>query len=134
MKTPRELLLKHHREAEPRLDAIRRDALAILATAQAESTPMQFVDFFRSLRWHLAGLAAVWLFIAILHLDTGHAPLMAASTPRSKIPPPQIIMAALRENRRQLFEMIEPHSADAESRGFFVPKPRSEAPAETFIA
>ena len=134
MKTPRELLLEHHQKAQPRLDAIRRNALTRLSTAPAESAPLRLTDFFRSLRWHLAGLTAIWLFIAILHLDTAHAPLMTASAPRSKIPPPQVIMAALRENRRQLFEMIEPHSADAEPRGFFVPKPRSEAPTEALIA
>lgn len=34
MKTPREILLEHHRQAEPKLDAIRRQALAALPEAQ----------------------------------------------------------------------------------------------------
>ena len=56
----------------------------------------------QSLRWHLAGLGAAWLAIALLNID--HSP--AASTTMAQQYAPRQLLAALRENRRQLMEMI----------------------------
>ena len=65
-------------------------------------------EFFFSLRWHLAGMGAAWLVIVLLNLNVGHSVSLASAVPAGKIPPPQIILASLRENRRELLEMIQP--------------------------
>lgn len=134
MKTPRELLLNHHRDAESELDAVRRAAVAIVNKTEPEIASLSLCDFLRSLRWHFAGLSAIWVFIMFLHLNTGYSPGMIASVTSMKPAPPQVIMASLRENRRQLYEMIEPYTADAESREHSLPKPRSDRRTETAIA
>ena len=87
----------------------------------------------RSLRWHLSGMGAIWLFVLILRLDTASAPETVASIPSAKIPSPQVIMVSLRENRRLLSEMIESRPGAAEARELFLPKPRSELRGETRI-
>jgi len=134
MKTPREILFERHRAAESRLDAVRRKAIAGLEKECAESPSFCLRDFLRSLRWHLAGMSAVWLFIAFLHLNaSGERPMMA-SVPAVKIPAPEIILASLRDNRRQLFEMIESQPSDGEHRNYFLPKPRSDRRTETLVA
>jgi hypothetical protein len=52
--------------------------------------------------------------------------------PVAKIPPPQIILASLRENRRELLEMIQPaESRDPRPEILFPLRPRSERPDET---
>jgi len=134
MKTPRELLLDHHRKAEPRLDAVRRTALATIKQNEPKSSPISLRDFLRSLRWHFASISAIWLFIMFLHLDMGHAPTMMASVPPIKPASPQVIMASLRENRRLLYEMIEPRASDSASGEHHLPKPRSDRRVETAVA
>jgi hypothetical protein len=134
MKTPRELLLDHHRKVESRLDAIRRTALATVKSTEPQSAPMSLRDFLRSLRWHFASISAIWLFILFLHLDTGRSSSMMASVPPIMPASPRIIMASLRENRRQLNEMIEPLSSDSEPRKQYPLKPRSDRRTETVIA
>ena len=134
MKTPRELLLDQHRKVESRLDAIRRTALATIKQNEPESSPVSMLDFLRSLRLHLASISAIWLFIMFLHLDTGRAPAMMASVPPIKPASPQVIMASLRENRRLLYEMIEPRASDSASDEHHLPKPRSDRRVETAVA
>jgi hypothetical protein len=133
MKTPRELLLKHHRSAEPELNAIRQAALATVKKTTAKVASASLLDFLRPLRWHFAGLGAIWLLIMFLHLDTGRPTAMMAAVPPIKPASPKVIIASLRENRRQLYEMIGPNF-DAEPRTFFLPKPHSDRRAETAIA
>jgi hypothetical protein len=134
MKTARELLLNHHRDAELELNAARHAALATLKKIEPESAPMSWYNFLRSFRWHFASMSAIWLFIVFLHADTGRAPAMMASVPPTKPASPQVILASLRENRRQLYEMIDPRAADSESRKRFFPTPRSDRRTETVIA
>jgi len=119
MKTPRQILLDRHRSAEPKLDAVRQRALASLAPDAAagagEQAPPSLIVSWRvllfSLRWHLAGMAAVWLAAALLNMDPS-SPTPSASAQQTT-PSPRQLLAALRENRRQLLELIEP--ADVES-------------------
>jgi hypothetical protein len=108
MKTPRELLLERHREARSKLDAIRREALAGLGKNKSGREAISVKDLWHSLRWHLAGMGAIWVFVLFLHLDTGRPPQMMASIPTGKIPSPRVILVSLRENRRQLAEMMGP--------------------------
>jgi hypothetical protein len=132
MKTPRELLFERHRHAQPKLDALRRETLA--ATTKPVQPAMSLRDMLRSLRWHLAGMSALWALVLFLHLGTGSETSMIASIPPAKIPPPQVVMAALRENRRQLFEMIDARPPENEHRELILPKPRSEWHGETLTA
>jgi hypothetical protein len=75
-----------------------------------------------------AGLAAAWIVILALNSMGGEAQVA-----NSKLaPPPPEVLVALREQQRLLAELIEP-SADFEVPRAFVPRPRSERPAE-FIA
>src|SRR5438105_14995039 len=117
MKTLREILLERHRTADPKLDAIRQNAVALItqkagravpsASSASISSPREtlartWLSALRSLRWHLAGLAAAWLAIALLNMD--HTLATTASIAQGKIPSPRQLMTALRENRRQLME------------------------------
>jgi len=113
MKTIREILLERHRTLEPSLDAIRQRAVGMLAKKVARAVPSaSSVSSFartamfalQSLRWHLAGLGAAWLAIALLNID--HTPASSPGIARQHVPSPRQLLTALRENRRQLMEMI----------------------------
>lgn len=130
MKTPGEILLQRHRRAEPKLDAIRHAVLAAKTQPGDESVSMR--EMLRSLRWHLAGMSVAWLLVLILHSDAGRTPLLTAAM--LKPPPPQVMIASLREHRRLLFEMAGSHPVDGDQRQRFVPKPRSERRTEMLLA
>ena len=129
MKTPREILLRRHQAVEPKLDAIRREVVADTkvgldrrASRNLISTvaPSSLRELILSLRWHLAGMSAVWLVVAVLTADQSSAPstvVAERSTPSSRQ-----ILIALQENRRLLLEMIEPPAVKPPS----APLPRSE--------
>jgi len=77
-------------------------------------------------------MGAAWLVIVLLNLNVGQATNLASAIPRAKIPPAQIILATLRENRRELLEMIQPsESRDVRPTKLF---PRSERSYETLTA
>ena len=97
MNTPREILLRQHQAAAPKLDAIRARVVEGIATPG-----MSWLEWIRSLRWHLAALGAAWVVVAILNID--HTPDAVAMIPRDKMPSAQQVWAALRENRRLLLE------------------------------
>jgi len=114
MKTPRDILLERHQAAESKLDKIRASVVgegrraAVPEVTVADTVPLSespWREFLFSLRWHFAALSAVWLVIAFLSLGAGHSPSLAAAVSAQKIPSAQIIMASLRENRRQLWEL-----------------------------
>ena len=136
MKTPREILFQRHQAAEPKLDAIRETTLAtvgdhglVKAMDSAEATDFRgsLYEFLFSLRWHLAGMSAVWLVVASLSLNVGHSPDLVASIPTAKNPSAQIIMVSLRENRRELLQMIQsPDLHDAGPQRLIPPQPRSQ--------
>ena len=141
MKTPREILLQRHQAAEPKLDAIREKVVwegrrvavpESKVTDKATLPTRHWREFFFSLRWHLAGMGAAWLLILVLNLNVGHSTTLTSAVPAAKIPPPQIILASLRENRRELLQVIQP----AESREVQPPKlfPRSERRGEVLTA
>jgi len=118
MKTPREILLQRHQAVEPKLDAVRRNALAALARPGLAQSWRTFVF---SLRWHLAGMSAVWMAVLLLNLDSPPGP--TAVIARDKIPTARVILAALLENRRELLELTEMPAA---SEPAALPPRRSE--------
>lgn len=131
MKTPRELLLERHRAASRRLDAVRH---AALTSMQTEQRAFSLRDFLRSLRWHALGLGAAWLFILSLRLSAAQSPAMLAAIPSTKIPPPRVILASLRENRRELMQMMETNTPAAKPSGLVPATPHSERRRELLIA
>jgi hypothetical protein len=106
MKTPREILLQQHQAMEPKLDAVRRNALAVLERPGLAQSWRAFVF---SLRWHLAGLGAVWIAVLLLHLDSASGSTVVIA--RDKIPPARVLLEALLKNRRELLELTETPAA-----------------------
>ncbi|MGD0260395.1 MAG: hypothetical protein ABSD29_11295 [Verrucomicrobiota bacterium] len=133
MKTPREVLFGQHQAAEPKLDAIREKVVVGLAPdapvrskrlppvvpRRASALEAGWRQFWWSLRWHLAGLSAAWL--AVVALNIGSPPAPAARAARQDETSPRQLLAALRENQRQLRELIEAPAAE--------PAPESQTPA-----
>jgi hypothetical protein len=139
MKTPREVLLGQHQAAEHKLDAIREKVVADLApdapvraTRMPPAVPRRasalqagWRQFWWSLRWHLAGLSAAWLVVMALSMDTTPAPTHAMA--QRDAPSPRQLLAALRENQRQLLELIEAPAAEpAPAPRKPMPSPRSQ--------
>jgi hypothetical protein len=140
MKTPRDILFQWHQGAEPKLDAIRKTVVASLSDGCLANQPAvanrrhSFREFIFSLRWHLAGMGAAWLVIVLLSLNVGHSTSLASAIPREKVPPAQIILASLRENRRELLEMIQPaETREARPPKVFPSLPRGERRGEILI-
>jgi hypothetical protein len=107
MKTPRELLLQRHQAVAPKLDAVTRNALAAL---ERPGFAQAWREFVFSLRWHLAGLSAVW--IAILLLNINSVPSSTVVIAQDKIPPARVLLEALLKNRRELMELTGMPMAD----------------------
>jgi len=153
MKTPREILFERHREAGPRLDAIRRKALAALQTevsaekleldreAEGFECRMEW-GIVRSARWVPAavskmwleliwparrawtGMAAVWLGVVATNLE------MKATSPAA----PAVgsthsreLVQAVEEQRRLLAELLTPAEPPPVRIPRPSPPPRSEA-------
>lgn len=135
MKTPRELLFEQHQAAEAKLDAIREQVVAGLAPKrsagaklmtpvvprQASASRVGWGQFWWSLRWHMAGLSAAWLVVVALSIDPAPAP--ARKLARQDTQSPRQLLAALRENQRQLRELIGAPAAEP------VLKPRKLPPS-----
>jgi len=138
MKTPREVLLQRHQSTERKLDHVREHAIATAlegrGTAKQDfqrarwSAPLR--EFLLPLRWHLAGMTAAWIVVAVLNVDRpGNSPTTqhAATAPRP-------LLAELRENRRQILELVESSITQQDADGAaslpapppFVPRRRSE--------
>ena len=140
MKTPREVLFEQHQAAEPKLDAIREKVVAGLTPhapgrAKRMGTAIQteapalgagWRQLWWSLRWHLAGLSAVWLVVLALSIDQRPAP--TGEVARRSVPSSRQLLAALRENQRQLRELVRvPAAEEAPEPPHPAPSPRSEA-------
>jgi hypothetical protein len=111
MKTPREILLHRHRSVTSRLDAIRREVLAefpVRTEPEANVGTSFLREFLLPLRWHLAAMSALWVFAALLNIESGSP---VSQTARNQSPSSQALVA-LFENRRQLAEMINSPSDD----------------------
>ncbi len=113
MKSPRELLLKRHEATAPKLDALRAEALASLRPATRPMTGEAWWERLfgpNPLAW--AGLAAVWAVLLLAHRgSTGPA---APTVARTSQPSQAAVAEIVRENRRQIAELLnldEPHAA-----------------------
>ncbi len=143
MKTLREALFEKHQAAEPKLDAIREQVVADLASGRNADTQAHspqrasawrpgasalqtgWRQFVWSLRWHLAGLSAAWLVALVLNVD--NTPELAQGVARPDSPSPRQLLVALRENQRQLRAlMAAPTSEPAPEPSKLTPSPRSQ--------
>ncbi len=125
MKTPRELLFERHRQAEPRLDQVRRQALAELA-AGASSEALRhgpterlfkrsvanieygilkklWLELLWPSRRALAGMAVVWL--ALLAANFGMKSTGISAPPARSARKGELVQA-FQEQRRLLAELL----------------------------
>ena len=133
MKTPREILFERHRQAEPRLDEVRRQALAKLTTASREKGLRQsrsegllkkiWLELIWPSRRAWAGMAALWL--ALLAANFGMK-ATATSSPAVRSARSGELVQALEEQRRLLAELLpatKPQPAEPPRPGS---RPRSQ--------
>ena len=120
MKRPSEILLDRHASAQSKLNVIRRSVVAQFARP-AQSWRERVIP----LRWHLAGMTAVWLLVAVLQFERPSAPSTLVAENNSSTP--RDFLVALLENRRQLGEMIDCAVSEVPPIPQpFVPRRRSE--------
>ena len=113
MKTPREILLQRHESAQPKLDAVRREALASITHDRPTVTPASSVlklweELVLPCRGIWAGLAAVWLGLLVFHLS-GSSPARPSMLAKSRPVNSQMFLA-LREQQQILNELLGPAS------------------------
>jgi hypothetical protein len=119
MKTPREILFERHQSAQPKLDALRRKALAECAEATAapemngrlgpwfnlSRVPMKL---WQELIWPCrriwGGLAATWCVLLLINLNMDEAP--AVTNKRTSTLTLEVLMA-LREQRELLAKLLD---------------------------
>ncbi len=143
MKTPREILFAHHRDAEPRLDEVRRKALAAASGLGA-------ADVFQSRRgasifgmaakvwWELiwpsrrawAGIAAAWVVVLGANLEMK---VTSPAMPAARAPSTREMVQAVEEQRRVLAELLPPATQQPLEPPLrrsprANPRPRSEGP------
>lgn len=132
MKTLKELLLEQHRDAQPGLELDRQAFLARLRDAQAPPRPARrglerlWHECLLPLRWHLAGMSAVWL--AVWLLQSAPSPAPAAPVAKDSPSDSRQVLAALRQKRQELLDLTTPPAAVLS-----LPPRRSEAPPTTAI-
>jgi len=145
MKTPREILLDRHRNAESKLDAIRRDVLAEFVPAEPaiespRPTPPFSFSMLRTKVWrelvlpcrHVwVGLAAAWMLILGLHLAAGMGQTSSVTGNQVSRPGPEII-AAVRERRELMAQLLDPFTSLPAERPK-VPGPRGSVHMTLFI-
>ncbi|HXT13642.1 MAG TPA: hypothetical protein VN873_18975 [Candidatus Angelobacter sp.] len=143
MKTPREILLEHHRSAHAKLDAVRTNALREIAdghSAKEDTSPnhvatpwMFFRELFLPARGVWKGLAACWAVILVLHFAArDSSPTVAKTLP----PPSPGMLQALRPQQELLAELLsgdtKPTNAEQPRRSH--PSPRTEIRSPAVIA
>jgi hypothetical protein len=145
VKTPRDILFTRHEAATPKLDVIRREAVAGLKRpdAKAQSGPTNLVAWclgvpnklWLELIWPCrriwSGLVAVWILIFIVNFSQrdGSQTMIAKSAPTPEM------MMTFRDQQKLLDELLADRylPADIERPRIFSPKPRTET-TELLIA
>jgi len=130
MKTPREILLQHHQAITPKLDEIRRAAVANLkecpAAREQSLTVAVALKIWRELIWPArriwAGFAVVWLVIIAVNLEDSDVSSIAEAKTKSS---PGILMA-WEQQQKFLAEFIGPAEAHEAAKPKPPPRPRSQ--------
>jgi len=90
-----------------------------------------WLELLLPVRWHLAGMGALWMIAAFLNIEPS---TQRASIAQNKPAPRQLLMA-LRENRRQISELINPPATESDPLPeVFIPRRRSEIQLPTAMA
>jgi hypothetical protein len=138
MKTPREILFERHRQAEPKLDAVRRKALASLPAAGSVISPHSntraafhraraalrkaWLELIWPSRRVWAGMAVIWLVVLAANLEmkttTNVSAVRSAHT--------RELARAFEERQRLLAELLLPASPPPATPARSDPGPRSE--------
>jgi hypothetical protein len=131
MKTPRDILLARHQATAPKLDAIRHAAVVTVCDRRKShaSTTSIWQTLWRELilpsRRTWAGLAAVWLILAVFNFsqrDSSQVVMTKSSSPAA-------MTMTFRDQQRILNELFADRSslpAEAVRPRIFSPKPRTE--------
>ena len=134
MKTPRDILFAHHRHAEPKLDAIRRKALATLPASGSAVAPQPgrseglllwavLRKAWRELVWPSrrawAGMAALWLAMLAANLELKST---FPAEPAVRSAPFREVMQSFEEQRRLLAELLPA----AQPPPVGIPRPRAQ--------
>lgn len=139
MKTPRELLLKRHQAASPKLDALRQSTVAAvydrrpLLRKALVSTIL--LNIWRELimpsRRIWAALAAVWILILAANLGVRDH----SQTALAKTVPSQEIVLAFQQQQALLTQLIGQDEAPvAKPQKHYVPRPSSQCFFEIMTA
>ena len=138
MKTPKELLLQRHENAETKLDVLRSGVIRehVERDAARERPAGSIVAWFRGLLWPSptawAGVAAAWMVIAFLNFSSVEDD--AAATVHVAQPSRETL-EALREQKRLFVELVNSPIETSEAEPpRFVPRPRSECQATFALA
>jgi hypothetical protein len=138
MKTPREILLERHRQAEPKLDEVRRKALDVVAAPSTGETWETTGDpggpilaalkkVWRELIWPSrrawAGLAVLWLVVGVANLEMKHS---VQGVPPARPAPVRELAQGLEEQRRLLSELLQSPKIQLGERQRVTPRRRSE--------
>ena len=122
MRTPREILLRQHQAASPKLDVIRAGVVAGLARPSAPETTS-----WRAWLWPCprawTGLAAAWLVILGMNLAAGKGPSRPAS---ARLAVSRQELLELSRQQRMLARLIAPGETAEMEPPKPVPSPRSE--------
>jgi len=131
MKTPLEVLLRHHRQANPKLDEIRRNVLLTLEARKGKvqrSGPAAAFGFgilsrrvwnelFWPCRFAWTAMLGVWVVVLAVNMEMRDTTGSPASAPPAMA---RVMARALEEQQRLLTELVEPREAAP------VPAPRRE--------
>src|SRR5438093_4825071 len=137
MKNPRQILFDSHQSAEPGLDQVRQNVLSRLNQARLPQPAGQrrlpgmrasLGALLRSMRWHLAAMSAIWMVVLLLNRESSSTPPVIVA--KQNRPSPRQLLMALRENRRQLLQMMEPSASEAPAPPL-APSRRSEVQFRT---
>jgi len=135
MKTPREILLKHHQSVERKLDQMWPRIATHPGVGLDGRASQVLLLLWRELilpsRRIWAGLACVWVVITVLNLASSEPTTQVASNAR---PPSREELRALVEQRRMLAQLIGPFPESANIQKGTSPGPRSERAAQTSAA
>ena len=128
MNTPRDLLRARHQAIEPKLDQIRRNAVAELTprpTLEPNLAIAPILKLWRELIWPArrvwAGFAAAWLMILLVNLgDYDRGELVGAPA----VPSSMEVQMARDEQNRMLSELLESTWIDPAEAAEPAPPPR----------
>lgn len=106
-----------------------KDSAHVSASHEPAESGLSWRNWLLSLRWHLAGLSAVWFLAIILNVASASSLKTTTVLAQNDNVRSQPLSTALREHYRQLAEWIGPRTEDPVAR----PPRRSELRVETAV-